>query len=225
MILAPHQADLVSLPLDRRVFLEGIAGTGKTTAAVARLLRLLAEGVPAGSVLVIVPQRTVGAAYADALRKPATPAGGEVTVLTVGGLAQRMAELFWPLVAEPAGFAEPNRPPTFLTLETAQYYMARLVGPLLDAGYFDSISIERNRLYSQLLDNLNKATVVGLSIDEIAGRLKGAWLGESAQARVYDEAQECANRFRAYCLAHNLLDFSLQYEVFVRHLWPIPACR
>ncbi|MCX6033123.1 MAG: hypothetical protein NT169_28040, partial [Chloroflexi bacterium] len=105
------------------------------------------------------------------------------------------------------------------------YYMARLVGPLLDAGYFDSISIERNRLYSQLLDNLNKAAVVGFPIDEIAGRLKGAWLGESAQARVYDEAQECAARFRAYCLAHNLLDFSLQYDLFVRRLWPLPACR
>ena len=224
MLLAPQQAAVISLSLDRRIFLEGIAGTGKTTAAVARLLRLLTAGVPGDSILVIVPQRTAAAAYTEMLRKPSAPAGGEVTVLTVGGLAQRMAELFWPLVAAPAGFAHPDRPPTFLTLETAQYHVARLVGPLLDEGYFDSISIERNRLYSQLLDNLNKAAVVGFSPAEIAGRLKGAWLGESAQARVYDQAQECALRFRAYCLAHNLLDFSLQYELFIRCLWPLPAC-
>ena len=45
------------------------------------------------------------------------------------------------------------------------------------------------------------------------------------QTRVYAEAQECADRFRAYCLAHNLLDFSLQYELFAQRLWPLPACR
>ncbi len=225
LTLSPAQSALISRPLDRRIFLEGVAGTGKTTAAVARLLRMLREGVAAESILVIVPQRTVAAPYAEMLRKPTTPAGGEVTVLTAGGLAQRMVELYWPLVAAQAGFARPDRPPIFLTLETAQYYMARLVAPLLDEGYFDSISIERNRLYSQLLDNLNKAAVVGFPPGEIAARLKTAWLGESAQARVYDEAQDCATRFRAYCLAHNLLDFSLQYNIFLRHLWPMPACR
>lgn len=219
------QSALAARPADRRIFLEGSAGTGKTVAGVARLLGLLGEATPAESILVIVPQRTLAAPYTEALRSPAVPAGGEATVLTVGGLAQRMIELFWPLIAQPAGFARPDRPPVFLTLETAQYFMARLVGPLLAAGYFDSISIERNRLYSQILDNLNKAAVVGFPHTEIGARLHAAWIGESAQARVYDEAQACAARFREYCLAHNLLDFSLQYELFVRHLWPLPACR
>ena len=191
----------------------------------ARLLRLLAEGVPADAILVLTPQRTLAAPFTDALRGPAAPAGGEVTVLTLGGLAQRMVELFWPVVAADAGFAQPDRPPTFLTLETAQYFMARLVGPLLAEGYFDSISIDRNRLYSQILDNLNKAAAVGFPHSEIGARLTAAWVGDSVQARVYAEAQECADRFRAYCLAHNLLDFSLQYELFAQRLWPLPACR
>ena len=47
LTLSAAQADLAALPSDRRIFLEGVAGTGKTTAGVARLLRLLAEGVPA----------------------------------------------------------------------------------------------------------------------------------------------------------------------------------
>ena len=225
LTLTAAQTGVVDLPLDRAIFLEGPAGAGKTTAAVARLLRLLRDGVPADSILILLPQRTLATPYTEALRRPTVPAGGEVTVVTFGGLAQRMVELFWPRVAASAGFAAPDRPPVFLTLETAQYYVARIVRPLLDSGYFDSIKIERNRLYSQLLDNLNKAAVVGFPHTEIAGRLKAAWIGEPAQARVYDEAQECAERFRAYCLANNLLDFSLQYEVFVNYLWPLPACR
>lgn len=223
--LSPLQSALAALPGDRRVFLEGLAGTGKTTAGVARLLELLRRGVSGADILVLLPQRTLATPYTIALRKPTTPAGGEVTVLTLGGLAQRMVELFWPLVAAPAGFARPDRPPVFLTLETAQYFMARLVRPLLDTGSFDGINVDRNRLYSQILDNLNKAAVVGFPHTEIGERLKAAWVGQSSQLRVYDEAQACADGFRDYCLAHNLLDFSLQYELFARHLWPLPACR
>jgi hypothetical protein len=222
--LSDPQRALIGRPVERKVFLEGPAGTGKTTAGIERLLHLLAAGVPARSILVLVPQRTLATPYYEALRRPTVRPGGHVTVFTVGGLAQRMVDLFWPLVAEAAGFAHADQPPTFLTLETAQYYMARLVRPLLDAGYFEAVTIDRNRLYSQILDNLNKAAVVGFPHTEIGERLKAAWGGERSQARIYDEAQACATRFRDYCLAHNLLDFSLQLEVFLKHLWhPAPA--
>jgi hypothetical protein len=217
--LADHQLALIKRPIESKIFLEGPAGSGKTTAGVGRLLHLLTSGVPAGTILVVVPQRTLATPYYEAIRLPQLAAGGQVTILTVGGLARRMVDLFWPLIAEQAGFGQPDQPPTFLTLETAQYYMARLVSPLLDQGYFETVTIDRNRLYSQILDNLNKAAVVGFPYTQIGERLKAAWGGESSQKRIYDEAQACATRFREYCLAHNLLDFSLQVEVFMRHLW------
>ncbi len=135
--LTASQAAVVNLPATGRFFLEGQAGAGKTTAGVQRLLRLLKDGVPGGSILVLVPQRTLAAPYSTALRRARLRAGGLPSIQTAGGLARRMVELFWPLAAGPAGFADPNRPPTFLTLETAQYHMARLVRPLLDDGYFE----------------------------------------------------------------------------------------
>ncbi len=223
--LSEQQRRVAEMPLDASIFLEGIAGTGKTTAAVARLEFLLRSGVPGGDILIVLPQRTLAAPYNAPLRKPKTPAGSEVTILTLGGLGQRMIELYWPLIAAEAGFARPQDPPVFLTLETAQYFMARIVRPMLEAGRFDSIRVDRNRLYSQIIDNLNKAAVVGFDAGEIGARLKAGWLGESAQLRVYDEAQEAANRFRAYCLQRNLLDFSLQYEIFAKVLWPLRPCR
>jgi hypothetical protein len=208
------------------LFLEGAAGTGKTTAAVQRLLYLLDQGHRASSLLVLVPQRTLGLPYLHALRSRTTYAGSTTQVLTVGGLARRWVALFWPLIAARAGFANPDRPPTFLTLETAQYHMARLVRPLMEEqGLFDSVTIDRNRLYSQILDNLNKAAVVGFVHTEIGHRLQMAWMGEAAQAHVYADAQRCAELFRQHCLQHNLLDFSLQLEIFRDYLWPMPACR
>ena len=223
--LTTAQTNLVEHPIESKIFLAGPAGVGKTTVGIERLLALLDSGVPAGSILVVVPQRTLAAPYYDALRGAAVRAGGQVSVYTVGGLAQRMVDLFWPLIAQEASFAHPDQPPTFLTLETAQYYMARLVQPMLDQGAFETVVVDRNRLFSQILDNLNKAAVVGFPHTQIGARLKAAWSGEPSQGRIYDDAQACASRFREYCLAHNLLDFSLQLEVFARFLWPRPLCR
>lgn len=220
--LTPAQIGLVTLPADAHIFLEGPAGCGKTTAGVERLLHLMAGGVPGNQILLLLPQRALGAPYYTALQHPGLVAGGMVSVLTASGLAQRMIDLFWPLVVEPAGFSRLDRLPVFLTLETAQYYVAHLVQPLLDEGLFESVAMDRNRLYSQVLDSLNKSAVVGFSHMQIGERLKSAWVGEPGQLRIYDDVQTCANLFRSYCLQHNLLDFSLQIEVFFRHLWNDP---
>lgn len=224
--LSPEQIELVKSPLGQRLFLEGPAGTGKTTVGVERLLHLLQRGIPAGSIISFVPQRTLGLPYYRAIHDPKAGMGGVVDVVTVGGLARRMVELFWPLVAEEAGFGRPDQPPTFLTLETAQYYMARVVRPLLEEErYFDTVTIQRNRIYSQILDTLNKAVLVGFPYTEIGQRLKAAWIGDEAQLNVYDNVQDCVQRFRDYCVENNLLDFSLQLDVFINHLWSHERCR
>jgi hypothetical protein len=223
--IKPYQLEVSTSALNAKIFLEGPAGVGKTTAAVERMLYLMAEGVPGNSILLVLPQRTLGGPYLRALAQPGVLSGGLVSILTMNGLAQRMVDLFWPIIAAPAGFGLPNRPPVFLTLETAQYYLAHLAVDLLDQGYFESVTIERNRLFSQVLDNLNKAAVVGFPPSEIGDRLKEAWIGEPGQRRVYDDVQELADLFRNYCLAHNLLDFSLQIEIFWKHLWNLAICR
>jgi hypothetical protein len=209
-----------------KIFLAGAPGSGKTTLAVERLRWLIQRGMPTTSILVLTPQRTLATPYYDALRDPGLGPAGTVDVITLDGLARRVIQLFWPLIGDRAGFAHPTHPPVFLTVETAQYFMDGIVGPLIDQqGYFDAVTIGRTRLLSQLLDNLNKAALVGIPLGEVPERLKGAWTGESARSQIYDQAGECVGRFRRYCLDHNLLDFSLQIETFLRHLWPQPAVR
>ncbi|MGC9335826.1 MAG: hypothetical protein ACP5JJ_16905, partial [Anaerolineae bacterium] len=218
LVQAPHQGN-------HTTFLTGPPGAGKTHLAVARLRHLLAVGVPAEQILVLVPQRTLAEPYYQALYSAESGAGGAVDIATIGGLARRTIELFWPLVAGPAGFRQPARRPHFLTLETAQYYMDRVAEPFVAAGAFDGITIPRARLISQVIDNLNKAAAVGFEPDQIAARLKAAWAGESARLRIYDQVQALALKFRETCLAANLLDWSLQIEVFWHHLLPLPQLR
>ncbi|TLN20200.1 hypothetical protein FDZ74_05655, partial [bacterium] len=132
-----------------RLFIEGPAGSGKTSAAVAWLERLLRSGIPGDQILVLTPQRTLAQPYEAAVEHPDLPSGGLATILTLNGLAQRVVNLFWPIVSREAGFSHPENPPVFLTAETAQFYMARVVEPLLEEGYFSGVTIDRNRLNSQ----------------------------------------------------------------------------
>lgn len=224
-LLTESQNALLKIDAGGRVFLEGPAGCGKTTAGAARLAALLEGGVPGGEVLVLLPQRTLAVPYQDVLQNCRSLKGSLPSIITLSGLARRMVDLYWPLVAGEAGFTDPTRPPIFLTLETAQYFMARTAAPLLEQGYFESLAIDRNRLYSQILDNLNKAALVGFPYDSYADRLKAAWIGLESQSTLYDHAQETAISFRRYCLAHNLLDFSLQLEVFINSIYILPEAR
>ncbi|MFT3893370.1 MAG: hypothetical protein QM730_17215 [Anaerolineales bacterium] len=223
--LSLSQRQIVEAPFDFKLFVSGSAGTGKTTAGVERMRFLLANGIPGESILMLAPQRNLQEPYLDLLYSPERGAGGDVTSATMGGLARRMVDLFWPIAGEAAGFARPDLPPVFLSLETSQYYMAHIVRPLLDDGFFKSVTIDRNRLYSQILDNLNKAALIGFPHTQIAERLDSAYFGEPAQRRVYADAQDCANRFRDYCKQNNLLDFSLTMEVFTDILWQLPQVR
>lgn len=223
--LTPQQAQLAQIPSGTRRFLEGPPGSGKTTIGLAHLHTLLQQSVPAQTILVLSPQRTLALPYTQLLRHPNLPPGGQVSVVTLGGLAQRLIALFWPTIAAQAGFATPTQPPIFLTLETAQYYLARIMQPLLEQGYFESLTIDRHRLYSQILDNLNKAAGVGFPVETIAERLSAAWIGKAGQEMLYQQAQECALLFRQFCLENNLLDFSLQLQTFIEHLWPSFLCR
>ena len=190
------------------------------------MLHLLEHGIPAESILIYVPQRSLAQPYLQALRQHSRHSGGQVAVQTIGSLSLQMVEAFWFLIAERAGFGHAHDLPNFLSLETVQYFMTRVIEPLVNQrDYFNSVRIDRSRLYSQIVDNMNKAAVVGFPITQIAPRLKAALPGGVEQGHIYDDAQTCALAFREYCKANNLLDFSLQMEVFLDHVWALPQAR
>jgi len=223
--LSRAQLDLVNSLSDINIFLEGPAGCGKTTTAVERLLNMMSLGIRGDQILLFVPQRTLATQYINAMKYPGVVSGGLVDIMTIGGLARRMIDLFWRVISERAGFLKPFEPPIFLTIESAQYYMAYVVEPLLVGGIFNSVVIDRNRIYSQILDNLNKSAIVGFPYQEISERLISAHDGDQNKIKIYNDVQLCAQKYREFCLTNNLLDFSLQVEIFRRYLWQNDLCR
>jgi hypothetical protein len=200
---------------NRKIFLKGPAGAGKTTLGVKRFLDICKK--THDRILVIVPQKTLAEPYSEAI---ITKTSNQTNILTIGGLATQMVQLYWPLISEDSGFANPEKPPTFLNLETTQYFMAKIVQPLIEDNYFESVTISRNRLYTQIIDNLNKAALIGFPYRKISEKLQFAVVEQPEQTRIYADAQVAADKFRHYCLENNLLDFSLMFELFFTQLWP-----
>ena len=133
------QLEVINSPFNSRIFLQGQAGTGKTTTAVERLIGMLQKGVAGESILIITPQRTLASPYINALENYDFYSGGQVTNLTVGGLARRMIGLFWPLVSKEAGFIQPNHPPTFLPLKQSNILLLKLFVPCLTKDTFHQL--------------------------------------------------------------------------------------
>ncbi len=217
--LTADQEAIAGAAPGEKIFLRGMAGTGKTTTGVQRLRRLIESGVPAHSIMVLVPQKRLALPYISEIKNPRRRAGAEVTIATLGSLSRNLVDLFWPLIVNQLSRENPYRRLTFLSLEMVQYIMFREIDPVIERNdYFNSVKINRARLFGQIADNLNKSAIVGFPHTAIATRLKSALPGSQESLHIFDDAQACANLFREYCVANNLLDFSLQLELFVK-LW------
>ena len=212
------QERLLKIPLNRSVFLEGEAGTGKTTSAITRLGQLLSN-FPGNQILVLVPQRSLGKPYIEFINHQFQYSGSLPSIWTLGSLTRRMVGLFWPVISKEAGFSNPYLPPQFLSTETAQYCMEKAITPFLEQGFFQSLVLSRNRLYGQILDDLNKSAIIRFPINEISQWLKSVSNLDAGLSKAFDQVLICAQEFRKYCFSNNLLDFSLQVEIFFNHLW------
>lgn len=205
-------SDVLNVVKSPSLFLEGPAGTGKTSFAIERIEHLISQGVSADEILLLVPQRSYTLPYEESLAPLHWHRLGKATL---GGIAQRMVELFWPVVLDTSRFTfDPAKKPVFLTYEVAQYFMAKLVSPLIEEGYFAELRLIRHRLYSQLLDNLNKATVNEIPLDQVQDYLRSDSGTDASRRLLFEDISKTINAYRAYTVAHNLLDFSLYNEVF-----------
>ena len=209
------------LPIIRstdKVFLSGPFGSGKTQLAIERIAWLLRqERIRGDDLLVLVPQRTLAARYYASLSQTSLPPGPPVRITTLAGIARSAVQLYWPLVAEQSGFDNPAAEPTFLNLETSQYHMAQFVERAVHEGEFDGVHVERSRIVSQVLDNMNKASLNGLTIEEVYRRLELAVpAGDQYTARInaLRAAQRISHLFRQLCIASRFVDFSLLISMF-----------
>ena len=219
MNFSEKQSQLISSPFSSRIWLSGKAGCGKTTAAAERVRYLLEHGDAWPQVLVFTPGRNYGSIYQDILSRE----GIRPQVTTYNSYVQSCLKLFWPLIADESGYGRKRSYPMFLTIESAQIIMAKLIRPRRDAGYFNGLTASPSRVFNQVMVALHKCAAAEIPFENYAVLMKESWGGDGAILPIFDQAQECGKLFRQVCLENNLLDYSLQLDVFTHQLLPNPV--
>ena len=220
-VFTPQQRELITAGLSEKIRLTGPAGCGKTTAAAERVRFLLDNAEAWPQVLLFTPGRNYSGPYQDLLSRD----GIRPQVTTYNSYVQNCLKLFWPLIADGTGFSHRKNYPMFLTIESAQIIMAKLIEPKLQEGYFSGLTSSLSRVFNQVMVALHKCAAAMIPFEDYAGIMKDSWGGDGALLPVFDQVLECGRLFRETCLRKNLLDYSLQLEVFSRHLLPHPVFR
>ena len=221
IILTQQQKKLAASDPRARIWLSGKAGCGKTTAAVERVRFLLEQSDAWPQVLVFTPGRNYSTPYTGLLSGD----GLRPAVTTYNSYIQNCLKLFWPLIAGETEFGRRKSYPMFLTIEAAQIIMAKLIAPKIDAGYFSGLTSSLSRVFNQVMVALHKCAASEIPFEQYAQIMKSSWGGDGALLPVFDQTQECGMLFRETCLRQNMLDYSLQLEMFNRHLLPHPVFR
>lgn len=221
MLFTDAQKQLINSSPDSCIWLGGKAGCGKTAAAAERVRFLLEYGEAWPQILIFTPGRSWSGIYQDLLSRD----GIRPQVTTYNSYVQNCLRLFWPLIADESGYGRKAAFPMFLTIESAQIIMAKLIRPRRDAGYFNGLTSSPSRVFNQVMVALHKCAAAEIPFEKYAELMKESWGGDAALLPLFDQAQECGRLFRQVCLENNLLDYSLQLEVFTKQLLPHPVFR
>ena len=220
-VFTSEQRRIIEADPDERIRVSGRAGCGKTSAAAERVRFLLENADAWPQVLVFTPGRNYDGPYREILSRD----GLRPAVTTYNSYVQNCLKLFWPLIADRTEFGRRKNFPMFLTIEAAQIMMARLIAPKLDAGYFSGLTASMSRVFNQVMVALHKCAAAEIPFEQYPEIMRSSWGGDGALLPVFEQTYECGMLFRETCLRHNLLDYSLQLEVFNRHLLPHPVFR
>ena len=220
-VFTAEQRRIIEADPDERIRVSGRAGCGKTSAAAERVRFLLENADAWPQVLVFTPGRNYDGPYREILSRD----GLRPAVTTYNSYIQNCLKLFWPLIADRTEFGRRKNFPMFLTIEAAQIMMARLIAPKLDAGYFSGLTASMSRVFNQVMVALHKCAAAEIPFEQYPEIMRSSWGGDGALLPVFEQTYECGMLFRETCLRHNLLDYSLQLEVFNRHLLPHPVFR
>ncbi|MFT5193561.1 MAG: hypothetical protein ACI9EW_002091 [Cellvibrionaceae bacterium] len=218
MSLTEKQLAVVNLDPGRRIYLTGIAGSGKTTVIEERFRVLLEMGEPADSILVLVGDSAHRERFQAVADQSSQPALIDLTITTFYGFARDAVAFFWPVIAQSAGFHNLFRPPLVLTYDMAQTMMWQIIDPMLKDGYFADLRLRPQQIVSQLLDNMVRAAFNGLSISEAIEKQRVSWGGDPEHRRQLKDAETAALAFRKRCFEHSLIDTALTIEIFDRFI-------
>jgi hypothetical protein len=187
------------------LFLEGLAGTGKTAALADYIKSLITQGLDPQTVLLLVPHRNARLpALFDDQNRP--------HIYTYPALVHLLVEQFWPLIVHQLA-STTSSAPRFLSLEGSYYYINQLLDTS-GAELLATVHLPRIHIVQQIWNLINQSAHAGLSLQHAQERLENGINVRNYHRTAFDVAR----RYRELCHQQGFVDQAEQVELFTTTL-------
>jgi len=209
--MTPQQEQAIFAPSEKRLLVQGEAGTGKTTALIHRVARMIREGTPPGHIRVLVRTPLQRRRWLEGPVQGLLP---PAAITTFFGLVRREVSLFWPLVAPESGVPAPH----ICNIELNEYLIQKTVEFLREQKkYFVGTQCSLSTLSSEIANNLAKAALNRQPFSRIESILIGGMERPNpVRQRVIHQMQGALNMYIKELTVYSLLPFALAIEAFNR---------
>lgn len=204
----------IILEFDQSLFLEGPAGTGKTTAAVSYVTKLINSGISPHSILVVLSHQPLVQVYQSLLHNAGIDELPDM--FTFPDFVLHSLRIFW------SQMSKWESEPAFIGADLSRYYIARFIEPYMQSGVFQNIRLSKSRLVSQIFDHYQQAGSNGLTLEEAEEKAVRGWSNiHSSRRKIYQAVSAVLHQYRAFCLSNQLLDNVSQVDLFSHQLLDI----
>jgi hypothetical protein len=204
---------------EKYIMIDGKSASGKTTLAIKKYRHMVEEEkINTNDILVLIMNRYQGLTWK---RELCLKASGETKILTYQGFIRKELIKYWPIVEKNCSKIKKGKiRPEFVSGDTANYMMEVLVDYFRKKkGYFMNITSTSNRIASDLVSNISKASFSLVHIDEIGNRLYNSLqVKEGIQRETYEQMDEVIEHYINSFLKQGAVDYGMSVYLYNKYL-------
>ncbi|MBB6214048.1 hypothetical protein HNQ80_000117 [Anaerosolibacter carboniphilus] len=209
----------------RRITLyRGMTGSGKTTMLMNQYRSWIEEGISTHQILVLLRNRRQSQLWKESI---CPSYSAKLKLFSYFGFAQEELKKYWPLIQQEIPWMESHRlEPVFMTIETSQSLMGRIVDEHRRRGRLLDVRAAQDRIAMELIHNLSKAAMGNVDLERIGEVLFSTQASqEKINPLVYGEMQAICNQYMEETFKKGVLDYGMTVYIYDRYLRGIEQYR
>lgn len=203
---------------EKSIIVSGKSGSGKTTLAIEKYRHMVEEEkINSENILVLVMNRHQAMTWRKEL---CLKTAGEFKIYTYQNFINKELSKFWPVVESKCTKIEKKSlRPEFVSTDLANYMMELLVNYYRRKGYLLDITSHSSRVASDLISNINKASVALVNFEEIGTRLYNSLqIKESVDRENYEQMDFIIDHYINSFLKQGVVDYGIGVYLYNNYL-------
>lgn len=204
-----------------RRIIEGSTASGRTTDAINRYNRMLADKISSNEILVLVASRWEKLRWQ---REVKYSKAASLNIYSYFGFVQKEIKIYWPLILEKCDLIK-KRPilPVIMDYESSQSLMYKTVEYYRKKGYLANIIGEDEGIARKLLSNIVSASLSNTNYRKMGDRIYASKEPEDRfDPEFYQQMNEIVNRYMERTLEEGIIDQASAIYLYSNYLMKDP---